>query len=116
MSPIRTSERGRYPANWDAIRTGIVVRAGFRCECRGECGTDHSGRCWNRHRRSMQSGAMCILTVSHLDHTPEHCDPSNLRAMCQGCHLRYDRDHHRETRMRTRAQEQADAGQGLLPW
>jgi hypothetical protein len=40
-----------------------------------------------------------VLTVAHLDHTPEHCHPDNLRAMCQGCHLHYDRDHHAATRL-----------------
>lgn len=31
-----------------------------------------------------------VLTIAHLDHTPENCDPANLRAWCQRCHLRYD--------------------------
>lgn len=31
-----------------------------------------------------------ILTVAHLDHQPENCDPSNLRAWCQRCHNLYD--------------------------
>lgn len=31
-----------------------------------------------------------ILTVAHLDHTPENCDPANLRAWCQWCHNTYD--------------------------
>lgn len=31
-----------------------------------------------------------VLTVAHLDHQPENCDPSNLRAWCQRCHNRYD--------------------------
>ena len=31
-----------------------------------------------------------VLTVAHLDHTPENCDPDNLRAWCQRCHLAYD--------------------------
>lgn len=31
-----------------------------------------------------------ILTVAHLDHTPENCADSNLRAWCQRCHNRYD--------------------------
>lgn len=43
-----------------------------------------------------------VLTVGHLDHVPEHCDPSNLRAWCQRCHLTYDAQHHAETRARTR--------------
>lgn len=31
-----------------------------------------------------------ILTVAHLDHQPENCDPANLRAWCQRCHNVYD--------------------------
>lgn len=31
-----------------------------------------------------------VLTVAHLDHTPENCDPSNLRAWCPRCHKAYD--------------------------
>jgi len=31
-----------------------------------------------------------ILTVAHLDHAPENCQPDNLRAFCQRCHLVYD--------------------------
>jgi len=31
-----------------------------------------------------------ILTVAHLDHQPENCDPANLRAWCQRCHNAYD--------------------------
>lgn len=39
-----------------------------------------------------------VLTTAHLNHRPEDCAPENLRGMCQGCHLWYDRDHHAETR------------------
>lgn len=35
-------------------------------------------------------GPMIVLTVAHLDHTPENCDDANLLHMCQGCHNRYD--------------------------
>jgi hypothetical protein len=38
-----------------------------------------------------------VLTVAHLDHNPENCDPANLKAMCQRCHNRYDRAHRSET-------------------
>lgn len=31
-----------------------------------------------------------VLTIAHLDQQPEHNDPSNLRALCQRCHLTYD--------------------------
>ena len=35
-----------------------------------------------------------ILTVAHLDHDPSNNKDSNLKAMCQRCHLRYDKDQH----------------------
>ncbi len=43
-----------------------------------------------------------VLTVGHLDHTPENCDPDNLRAWCQRCHLTYDAKHHAQTAYYTR--------------
>jgi hypothetical protein len=39
-----------------------------------------------------------VLTVAHLDHTPGHDLDSNLKALCQWCHLSYDKLHHHETR------------------
>lgn len=115
MSPIRPEERDRYPDDWASISQAIrFERAAGRCECRGECnGVMHSAmianmlaidvsadvRCLNLHGQpSVWSGATVVLTTAHLDHTPENCDPANLRAMCQACHLNYDREHHAETR------------------
>lgn len=48
-----------------------------------------------------------VLTIAHLDHTPENCDPANLAAMCQRHHLAYDHDHHRANAQATR---RANAG------
>ena len=39
------------------------------------------------------------VTIAHLDHIPEHCNPDNLRALCQRCHNRYDAEHRKETRL-----------------
>jgi hypothetical protein len=109
MSPIRPENRDRYPADWARIAYAIKARAGWRCECTGECGRprghlDASGRCVNRQSRpAYDTGSTVVLTTAHLDHTPENCDDDNLRAMCQGCHLNYDRDHHAETARATRA-------------
>ena len=61
--------------------------------------------------RRLPSDETVVLTTAHLDHTPENCDPANLRAMCQGCHLHYDRDHHRETAAATRRAAIEAAGQ-----
>ena len=85
--PIKPENRGRYPANWKAeIRPSILARAGNRCEgspkypdCRAANGEPHP-----------VTGSRVVLTVAHLDHTPENCAPENLRAWCQRCHTTYD--------------------------
>lgn len=109
MTPIRASEKARYPVNWPAISGWVRFdRALGRCECEGECfsGLHHdywlSGgglRCPNYHLEpSRFTGSTVVLTTAHLNHTPEDCDPDNLRAMCQACHLAYDTAHHAATR------------------
>jgi N6-adenosine-specific RNA methylase IME4 len=108
--PIRPENRARYPRDWRAISLRIrKERAGDRCECQGECGHDHAGRCpeINGQPNSI-TGSIVVLTVAHLDDTPENCADENLRAMCQRCHLAYDRHTHianlRETLSRRRIQ------------
>lgn len=107
--PIRPENRHRYPADWPQISKAVKDRAGWRCECAGECGRPGCvGRCPNEHGKpAYGTGSIVVLTTAHLDHTPENCDPANLKAMCQGCHLHYDREHHAETRKATRAAELA---------
>lgn len=103
--PIRPENRHRYPADWRQISHRIrFERANSRCECVGECGRGtHTGRCPNRHGApAYGTGSTVVLTVAHLNHTPEDCRDENLKAMCQGCHLHYDRDHHAQTAQRTR--------------
>lgn len=112
--PIKPENRGRYPARWrDLADTIKFIRAGGRCECVGECGRGtHLGRCPNEHdEKAYGTGSIVVLTVAHLDHTPENCDEANLRAMCQGCHLHYDREHHRESRLLAEREARAAAGQ-----
>lgn len=109
--PIRPENRARYPKDWRQISDRIrFERAAGRCECRGECGRPdhylepHDGRCRARHGDTAPiTGSRVILTVAHLDHIPENCADDNLRAMCQGCHLAYDAEHHAETARATRA-------------
>ena len=47
----------------------------------------------------------CLLTIAHLDHTPENCDYRNLRALCQKCHNTYDAKHRAETRRKAHETE-----------
>jgi hypothetical protein len=116
--PIRPENRKRYPAEWPAISWVIRwVRALGRCECRGEC---ENAAFWKDRCDAIngqphpRTGSTVVLTVAHLDHTPENCHPANLRAMCQGCHLRYDRDHHAETRRTTLATQRVKRGELAL--
>ena len=126
--PIRPENRDRYPADWREISLEVrFERAKGRCECDGRCGrpTVHlggDGRCNALHGkpiplyggmklRDPKRRGTVILTTAHLDHTPENVDRANLMAMCQGCHLHYDREHHAETRRLS----QRDKGQLLLP-
>ena len=118
--PIKPENKARYPADWKTVRESILARAMNRCEqckvingtriARG-AGTDHGtymtsdaevfdaedgsflGQC---RMSDYEVGRMTniVLTVAHLDHQPENCDPSNLRAWCQMHHLRYDAEHH----------------------
>ena len=48
-----------------------------------------------------------VLTCAHLDHQPGNCDPDNLRAWCQACHLAYDARHHAATAAARRRAEMA---------
>lgn len=93
--PIRPAMRGRYPADWKAISLEVRQAAGWVCQgsplypdCRAANDAPHP-----------VTGSRVILTVAHLDHTPENNgapgDRPNLRAWCQRCHLAYDAHEHR---------------------
>jgi hypothetical protein len=88
--PIRPENRGRYPADWKAIRAEMLLRAGHCCE-----GSPAYPDCRAANRRPHPvTGSIVVLTIAHLDHVPEHCEEDNLRAWCQRCHLTYDAHHH----------------------
>ena len=107
MSPIRAEDRDRYPANWPDISLRIRRRSGGQCECKGQCGRGHRGRCRAWHSQPHpETRSTVVLTVAHLDRTPENCDDANLCAMCQACHLSYDAGQHAATRARCRHAEQ----------
>jgi hypothetical protein len=89
--PIKPRNIARYPKNWpDISRTIRFDRAGGRCE---ECGAKN-------YRPHPDTGSKVVLTVAHLNHTPEDCRPENLRALCQRCHLHLDRHIHLTNRLR----------------
>ncbi len=109
-----------YPENWEAISHWVrFTRAAGRCECRGECGERHGDpgyppghhlhRCRARHGSAHPTtGSRVELQTAHLNHVESDCRPRNLRAMCQRCHLRYDRREH-DRRKRASKREQLEA-------
>ncbi len=133
--PIKPENKGRYPANWKQIRAEILMRASCCCEqCKapnrrmiargvghdvgtyitedGEVYDDANGAHRGLARLSeyeYDRWIEVVLTIAHLDHTPENCDPDNLRAWCQRCHLAYDAEHHRKNAAKTRRDRKAVA-------
>lgn len=79
--PIRPENKARYPKDWKAISRRIRFdRADNRCE---DCGAEN-------YQPHPITGSKVVLTVAHLDHTPENCADENLKALCQRCHNRLD--------------------------
>lgn len=68
-----------YPDNWDKIALAVKRAAGWRCE---HCG----------HAHDIDTGH--VLTVHHLDMDTSNCDPDNLVALCQRCHLSIQARYH----------------------
>lgn len=125
----------RYPADWKAIRAGVLLRANNRCEfclapnreviARHVDGTSYmleggevfdaeTGEFLGSARGSEYDAARLIevvLTVAHLDHDESNNDVTNLRALCQRCHLTHDA---RDNARRRRQSASARAGQGEL--
>ena len=133
--PIKPENRARYPANWKEIRERILLRACNCCEqCRvangdmivrgidkdtgtfqrfegdGEVYAADDGRLLGRCRASEYCGnkwTKVVLTIAHLNHAPEDVEDSNLKALCQRCHLAYDAEHHRANAAATRKARKA---------
>jgi len=92
--PIKPENKARYPKNWKEIADSIRARANHCCE-----GSPDFPDCRAANKQPHPvTGSHVVLTVGHLDHTPENCHPENLKAWCQRCHLNYDKHHHAKTR------------------
>ena len=109
----------KYPPNWKSeIRPAILKRADNKCEF---CGVDNyaigyrSEYGWNEIEKSFAGDMIAedardmgykvikiILTIAHLDHDIANNDYANLKALCQKCHLHYDRENHIRNSRNTR--------------
>lgn len=106
----------RYPANWHEFSRHIrFVRADNRCE---KCFAEN-------YQPHPITSSKVILTVAHLDAIGDICRcegkdglkcavNSHVAALCQGCHLIYDKERHKFNRRRSRAE--AMNQQWLADW
>ena len=81
----RQKNDNRYPAEWEAISAAVVELANHRCQ-----GSPSYPECCARNGAAHPvTGSRVILTAAHLDQNLANCRWSNLRALCQRCHLTY---------------------------
>ena len=94
----------KYPPNWkDVIRPRILARDHYKCKW---CQLPHRAVGYRDERGNfvicdefMEDWAKKVkkrvftifLTVAHLNHDPSDNADENLAALCQKCHLNYDR-------------------------
>lgn len=129
--PIRRELRWFYPIDWPLISRRVrFERARGRCEA---CDRPHAalltqlpdGRWWDETTGRWRDDAgrpaawpdiveftaaatrRFFLGTAHLDHDPQNSNLRNLRALCQRCHLRHDRDEHLRRRRRNRLRRRA---------
>lgn len=118
MSPCNYDE---YHPDWKHIRRQILDQADNCCEF---CGVANGARGFRTGGEFVEAGlAVCadphfphrciviVLTIAHLDHDVTNNDPTNLRALCQRCHLRWDIDHHTRNAAETRRTKRIHSGQ-----
>lgn len=100
--PIKPENKHLYPDNWKTeIRPSILERANNCCEF---CGVqNYSFRRKLDHEHiippsskdvNLSLFSKIVLTIAHLDHNPTNNHPDNLKALCQKCHLNYDKEQH----------------------
>ena len=124
-----------YPLDWPWISQQIRDQADDRCEfcdvANGAVGARDRFGTWHYEveidgmnsdvGESLFGGyphiIRIVLTVAHLDHDKTNSDPANLRALCQKCHLNWDRERHIAKRSETyaRRRRERDAERGQLP-
>lgn len=114
--------RSLYPPNWEELSANLKDEVGQRCE---QCGipngiyiyrnkfnpakwisaVDDEDELYYHRTEYPRNPHQVVLTTAHLDHNPANNERSNLRVLCQRCHLIYDLPHHQENSKKTRIQK-----------
>lgn len=85
-----------YPSNWKSIAKACKDKANWKCE---QCGIAHGELRIGVNDRLYK----VVLTAAHVGENKHNkMDCSNLKALCQRCHLREDKDDHVANRKRNR--------------
>lgn len=111
--------RHKYPPDWEEISLAVRRASNWSCQC--------CGKPCRRSGESVEEFLVRLaelpaaevrrhpirwcLTVAHLNHIESDCRSENLAAMCAPCHLRYDAEHHAQSRVKNRTQQLEAAGQ-----
>jgi 5-methylcytosine-specific restriction endonuclease McrA len=89
-----------YHPRWKEISLFVrIVIAKNKCQF---CGAEN-------YKPHPITDSKVVLTVAHLDHNIKNNYFWNLKALCQRCHLSYDKEYHRINRWKNR-----NKNQGLL--
>jgi len=130
--PISKENKLKYPKNWKQISLNVRAKADNRCEfCdiknhaigyrtkKGEfielepshqADIDVQENNLKLIKIVLQENNLklikIVLTVAHLDHNPENNEAENLKALCQKCHLNYDKKQHLKTRQKNKLKGQ----------
>jgi hypothetical protein len=109
-----------YPPDWKTvIRPRIMARARHCCE---GCGVANHSTVLSKSRVLLcdpqpyrdaasnvgfyhtadERATVIVLTIAHLDHDTSNNEDSNLKALCQRCHLTHDAGHHSRNARKTR--------------
>jgi hypothetical protein len=127
-------DKSKYPKNWKSIASEIKESANWTCqECDRPCRrpkqewvefvggllTDNQGgwydqTCDEVAGRQIERPQRFTLTVAHLDHDTTNNATENLKALCSGCHLRYDAELHARNSSATRSRKREQNGQLAL--
>lgn len=124
----------KYPKDWKQIALQVKEEANWTCQecgrpCRRPDETWHdfvvygltilspwyeqtSGE--DKDGNTVEKPQRFTLTVAHLDHDESNCSRGNLKAMCSGCHLKYDAQHHAKNAASTRRLKKERQGQLAL--
>lgn len=92
MCPVNLN---RYPANWKQLTKQLKDACGWCCQW---CGVTHGSI-----RQGKNGQYKVVLTTAHIgENKHDKMDVTNLKVLCQACHLKEDVQEHTANAKATR--------------